>query len=381
MDVLYAIGRDRSLESEPSGPGVIAESLIERAGGINNLYPLLAPNAQDLLVRLCERRGANYLNARLRKLLAVDPEEMSEDIRRQLARIEDLLRKSIGTPDETDQRSIKFSEVKKILGTDGAAKAWLEWAEQNGLVIRGAVAHCPHCRGQNWRLLQELSPPFLCRGCARSIEAPYGHDVLNFSYRASDLLLNNVSSDAIAHVLALRFLTELFRSSFAEVGPIFGGYPGVNFREPGSATVIGEADVLLVLADGGIAIGECKTRAAGLVEEELAKLAALADRLDASWTFVATLDPSSACDSNWRINPNGDKRPHFALTAEHLYDAQPVAILGGRNPLEWRDSFSNFTGQEKISPDEHKKIFAKNLVSQLNWQRSAALPWWRDSSV
>jgi hypothetical protein len=89
----------------------------------------------------------------------------------------------------------------------------------------------------------------------------------------------------------------LYRSRPDGVGLVFGGYPGVTIRRDGEADPIGKTDVLIAMSDGRLGVGECKSKALGLVDEEIEKLGNLADALGASWTFTATLDPSAACGS------------------------------------------------------------------------------------
>ena len=208
------------------------------------------------------------------------------------------------------------------------------------------------------------------------IDRPYGYDTVKFRYRGTELLLRLVKSDATVHALALRFFNELFHPSFGQVGPLFGGYPGVTVRRPGESDPLGEADVLFVMIDGGVGVGECKTRAGGLTVDEVKKLGALADAVDASWTFTATLDRASACGPLWHDSPTTGRVPHYALAAEHLYDVGPINALGAE-PLAWRDSYRRSGGQEPLSDDEHDaEVIA--LLRRLDWwRRTRGIPWWR----
>jgi hypothetical protein len=192
----------------------------------------------------------------------------------------------------------------------------------------------------------------VCRGCGTTIDRPYGYDAVKFRYRASEFLLRLVKTDAIVHALALRFFSRLFHPSFGHVGPIFGGYPGFTLRRPGEKDPLGEADVLFVMADGRVGVGECKTRAAGLTGDEMEKLRTIAEATEASWTFTATLDRASACGSLWHDSPTSGRVPHYALTAEHLYDIVPVNAVG-TEPLAWRNTFTKLDGSKSQSDDEH----------------------------
>lgn len=66
---------------------------------------------------------------------------------------------------------------------------------------------------------------------------------------------------------------------------LFGIHPGIEFLN--GKTVIAEVDVVLLEADGRLVLGECKQRPTGLIDSDVEKLEALADRIDAAYTFYA----------------------------------------------------------------------------------------------
>ena len=121
------------------------------------------------------------------------------------------------------------------------------------------------------------------------------------------------------------------------------------------------------MIDGGVGVGECKTAAAGLTDGELGKLARLADALQASWTFTATLDRAATCGPLWRTNPTAGRLPHCALTAEHLYDPVPINVLG-TDPLAWRTSYLGIGGSREISDQQHLSDFVARLRDWEMWQ-------------
>jgi hypothetical protein len=376
LSVLDAVVRDLGFRATPSAPGRLAETLLRRTATLGGLAPLLHPNMQAMLARLGSRHGMNWFKDHLRQALNVDVEG-NEAVGERLAAMEEPLRQLAGRPSEEEQTDVTFDDVRAQLNNDRtAAHAWLNWADQAGLILRGAQVQCTHCTRRSWRPLNELAPPVVCRGCGEAIERPYGYDQVKFRFRATELLLGLVKDDAVVHALALRFLSELFRPSFNTVGPILGGYPGVTIRRPGVSDPLGEADVLFVMIDGRVGVGECKVRANGLVEEEVAKLARLSDALSASWTFTATLDRAAACGPLWRVNPNGERVPHFALTAEHLYDSLPIAALG-TDPLSWRTSYNSLGAHGAISDEQHQSEFVATVRDMDEWRLKRQLPAWR----
>jgi hypothetical protein len=120
---------------------------------------------------------------------------------------------------------------------------------------------------------------------------------------------------------------------------VFGAYPGVEFRRPDSTTVEAEADVLVILRNGALILGECKTSARGLKPGELEKLWTAADQVGARATFSATLDRAAECGAEWRTLETPGRRPHFALTAEHLFDLDCNGTVFGEDLFEWRDDY------------------------------------------
>jgi hypothetical protein len=145
----------------------------------------------------------------------------------------------------------------------------------------------------------------------------------------------------MAHVLTLRWWCELFADPFNRGSYLYGAYPGVAFHAPNGETV-GEADVLLVLADGALVPGECKRTSAGLNKAELAKLDGLADALGSPWTFVATLSPSRDCGAMWKqaATSDGGARPRLVLTADQLFEPSVVATVG-EDVFAWREQTLN----------------------------------------
>lgn len=375
LTVLDAVMRDRGLRCQPSGPGRLAETLLSRAYDIGGLGPLFDPGSQELLQRLGERHGMNWFKRQLRTVLSIDtPPDAS--IEERLEKIEANVEEMAGSPSDEEQTDISFDDVRRVFPNTGAAEAWLAWADEAGLLLRGTRIRCQHCLAHSWRPVAEIAPPVICRGCGATINRPFGYNTIKFRFRASEMLLRLLKSDAIVHALAFRFFADLFRPHFHEVGPIFGGYPGVTILQPGQRDPIGEVDDLFLMIDGGLGIGECKTRAAGLTTEEIDKLAKLAETLGASWTFTATLDSSSQCGPEWRINPTKGRIPHFALTAEHLFDLAPINTVG-TTPLGWRTTYLATGGDQPLTDDEHHDQVIQWLRRYADWNRNRGVPWWR----
>jgi hypothetical protein len=110
-------------------------------------------------------------------------------------------------------------------------------------------------------------------------------------------------------------------------------------------------------------VGESKARARGLNGEELQKLWAAADSVGAPATFVATLDAGSRCSDLWRQTTDPNGRPHFALTAGHLYDLPVHGGVYGEDLFEWREELANLPDDSELSHDEFlRKAFGDYLL-------------------
>ena len=376
LTVLKAVVRDRGMTARPSEPGRLAETLLincDEAGGIE---PLLHTGATGLLQRVSERHGMNWFKRTLQQIHASGP-DAPQDAEERLARVEERVRHLAGPGNPDEQHDITYNDAQHVFRDRTTTEAWLAWADRAGLLLRGTRITCERCANNSWRPMTDLAPPITCFGCGHPITRPYGYDQLKFRFRATELLLQAAKSDTIVHALSLRYFIQLLQPSSNQISSIYGGYPGITFKQPGDADPAGEADVLFVLADGRVGIGECKTRAAGLTDQELRKLTELADRLEAAFTFVATLDRSSECGPTWRQDPGGT-RPHFALTAEHLLEISPANVMSN-DPFGWRISFSTSMGNGDDTPQGHDARAAAAIKEIDAWERRGRTPWFQQN--
>lgn len=164
--VIEALARDRGLRAQPSAAGLAAASLLRRIRSLEELSALLSPMLVEFLYRLSERSGMPWFRRKLREIGAAVDEK---DRQRLDEAIENL---HLSARSEEDQEQTTFSEVVQLLSRD-SARAWLGWAEDRELLIRGARVRCDHCGAKSWRPLEELTPHPVCRGCGRSINSPF----------------------------------------------------------------------------------------------------------------------------------------------------------------------------------------------------------------
>jgi hypothetical protein len=334
-EVVEALLADRGLRGEPSTAGRPAASMLARLGSLTSLGMLLDSEILERLYKLGTAKSMTWFRDRTRDLAIAAKNPRDDETA--LGAIERVLTEMTVRPSEEEQPRATVEQLQAVLGRNReATRAWIRWAEANDLVVRGARVKCNECGADSWRQLGELAPPVVCRGCGRHIKHPYPEGELKFHYRASEPLLRVIEADAMPHLLAMRFFCTLWRPSFERSSTLYGAYPGVDIYELESNARAGEADVLLVTSSGELIPGECKRRGAGLNEAELSKLDRLTERLEAPWSFVATLDWAQDCPAIWadclRFAPH--PRPRLALTAELVLQPNVFWPLG-TNIFEW----------------------------------------------
>ncbi len=353
--VLDAVARAHGVRVAPSAAGQAAAAFLRHVRSWSGFEALLSRDVLDMLYRLGERAGMTWFRRKVADIGRSIPGADAEGLVRLERKLDEM---SVG-PTEHDQHTTTFSALVGLLGREAAA-AWLSWAERHGVVLRGVDVKCEHCSAREWRAMGELSPPMICRGCGQSMHHPFGPAQLTFRYRGAETLLRVLEHDALVHLYAMRFFARLFEGRSDQPSPIYGMYPGVEFFEPSGDRPIGEADVVLVLQDGSLVVGECKRHGAGLNAEEVDKLDMLGKRLQSPWTFLATTDPGAECPAIWadsqRILP---EPPRFCLSAEQLFEPSVWWVLGS-NPLAWStmdmDAFA-----------EREAVYRSRLPTAVQW--------------
>ncbi len=326
--LLQAAAADHGLHVRASRPGQAAAALLERIGSFEAVEPLKDDRILAQLDRLGERVGISWFRSRLRDIQS-GLAAASDNAAARSARIEAQLDGMVVPPVDDAQHELTASQLQSDFGLP-TARAWLAWAETAGLIVRGARVECNRCGTRAWRAAAELVPPVACAGCGETIARPFPADTLTFRYRASRLLIEVQASDAISHVLCAAWWVALFRR-----GWLAGVYPGVEFLDGDKP--LAEIDVVLLLQDGTLALGECKRRSAGLRQLDLDRMDELAERIDAGWTFAATPGWAATAPEIWQsLRRELPQRRRFALCAEQLQaDSLQIMPLLGSDPTAW----------------------------------------------
>ena len=359
LEVLRALALDHSLQARVSTPGKAAENLLRAADGDLSMFTY--PGVLRLFEQLTRRGHASLVKRRLNQFLegsnVIPGSEKYETL---LSRLDAAL----GVPDVDEIDHLNFNKIRGTLGLSikdlpaKEAAVWLDWAVRRRLILRGVKAECRNCKHIQWRPLADAVPELACHGCGLLIDTPFGSQKIDYQYRASEILLRAAEHDVFPSVLAIRHLSRILRRD-----SVFGAYPGMELLPLDGKDVIAEFDVVVILANGEWIVGECKTRQRGLGQTDLEKLWAAADRVGARGTFAATLDHGSVCSDVWRTanDPNG--RPHFALTAGHLYDLPTNPTHRGNDLFVWREDLFRLPPDAEMTQEESvRKAFGDYLL-------------------
>jgi hypothetical protein len=325
---LRCVAQDRGLDVSVSQPGYAGLNLISALGGLDQVRWLAHPGLVRLLYRLAERSGMTWWKNRWteahKAIEGTASEAVFEDIAEEFGRDDP----AIAPPGEG--RQLKFQEfVKALGGKPKAAEHWILWAEARHLVVRGTDTRCTACEARFWLPMVAISNEVVCPGCARTLDHPFHPRQLEFTYRLGEVVRRALEVDCLDHLFASRYLSVLL-----EKQGLVGVHPGVEFRERGETSVVAEADVLLLFADGSLVPGEVKRTASGLTPEEVAKMNTIANRLDSPWSLFALGQPARDCSPQLREQfPNDSATNQFLLTTDQTYADYPMLAMGV-NPFD-----------------------------------------------
>lgn len=353
---LAAVAQSRGLRVEPSEPGVAAETLTRAIGGVEGIRYLTHRPLIELLYKLAERSGMAWWKDRWtrthRELRALGvPEEEIEAAAVRLGRDDP----AIAPPGEG--RALPFSDFLKVFRRRQAAVNWVVWAERHHLLVRGATVGCPACKARSWLPMASVPPPVPCPGCGRSIVQPYEPEMLKFTYRIGEALRRVLETDSLGHLLALRWLDQLF-----ERHGLVGAHPGVNFFDGDKN--IGEADVVLLFADGNLVPVEVKRRIAGVDQRMAESLDTLSDKLRAPYDIVAVTQPARDCPELQQFARALPDRPRLLLTDDQLH-AEHVIFMLTSDPFAWTPQDEE---AQKTRQDRFVDLLARDeLTAPLDW--------------
>lgn len=148
------------------------------------------------------------------------------------------------------------------------------------LVFPGVRVTCPDCGTQEWRIVDDLTAEMRCPGCraafAMPLGSPLGDPEPTWEYRLNHVVTWGISQGVVAGLLGLRTLRNRAQFRFRMVH-------AQDLRGPDGPC---EVDAIACI-DRTVAVLEA-TRSHRLDPDEIAKVAAVARRLDAVAYFATT---------------------------------------------------------------------------------------------
>lgn len=264
----------------------------------------------------------------------------------------------------TDDERPEFTvdQIGSALGNKKLGAAWVDWAEDHGILVRGVRVSCESCGLRAWTPVGDIAPPVVCAGCGDTIAKPFRPDIVQFRYVASETLLRALEHDVVPQILAMRFFARLFETTFAKDRFLCGMFPGVELRRLDGP--LGEADLLLLFSDGSIVVGEFKLRASGLTIEELDKLHRVAGAIGSSWTFVGTLAWKAELGEEWK--PVVEPPPRLTIAGDQLFGLDDVDLVTGTHD----DTLLYSADDLEVKRLEASKRFSDRLEDLLMWLRT-----------
>lgn len=340
--IARSIARRREVDLVESEPGRACRVLLSGMKDLSYVSFIAHAPLLDLLEQMAARHGFGWYKQQLRTLNEdADP--------------------TAAVPSTTDDLPDKaFNEFKKVLGNnERAAKYWLLWAERAGLVIKGLPLQCVMCRAKQWIPISAFAPPIICRGCGGAMDEPFGdRPTVNFTYRLSERLRRVYEQDAIGHLLVAHYFDLLL--SGGKSGRLVGLHPGMEVRPAETASVVGEADLLMLTRHGEFTPVEVKRRAAGLTADEITKLDVLVTALSSPWSAIAACEYAATAEvdlgpSVLRNEADGTYK-RIVLTYDQLLEPMLVWSMGS-------DPFAlNALSREDIAKREQS--FVETLASR-----------------
>ena len=325
---LAAVAQSRGLDVRESAAGLAAASLIRSIGNVTGMRWLAHHGLVALLYRMAERSGMSWWKARWRNSQRIFREQgLHSDVIEQLAALLDRDDPAVAPAGEG--RAVGFQEFVTVLGNRPAAEHWVKWAERHHLLVRGTDIRCPACQATAWLPMAAIPPPVACAGCGREILHPYGPRDLAFSYRLGEPLRRVLETDSLGHLMALRWLVELFGDR-----TLVGAHPGVEFVDPATQRIHGEADVLLLFADGSLVPIEVKRNGAGVEEKTERSMDTVSELLAAPWDSLVVMQPARDCNSIRSVERRLPERPRLLVTTDQLFTDHVMWIMGS-DPFEW----------------------------------------------
>lgn len=259
---------------ERSQAGRYAQALLDRLRSLEDLDALAANGAVEVLAALAplsRRKLAQRVVAQVRHDAGarLDERTLADHLERQALFLELRARTANDIATQTQLRK------RVVLGV-------LSPLIEHKFVTRGAAADCPRCHCRQVLSLSEQDEMIACRACGYRFVLPVteagGQQERAPVYRLDGLMARAMDQDLLPVLLTIRTLAETGLSN-----DVRAAWPGLELTRAGD-----KLEVDLLLSDGDrVWICECKANAAGLQDQQLDGLLALAEELSARPALAA----------------------------------------------------------------------------------------------
>lgn len=349
--MLEAVAHDHGLRVEASANGRHAMALTRMLGDPAELRWLGHRGLLELLYKTAASTSMSWWKRRTDKQARTvadaqrNPEQAFEELKTLITDVN-------VSHDQETSGTLDVNQVQQALrGERSTAETWLRWADGRKLVQRLVQLKCEHCRNKLLLELGQAVPPLPCPRCGLIMTAPFNLLSLPFRYRLAEPLRRSIDDDSIYHALIMRWLISVFQT---RPGHLVGAYPGVNFYRGDQE--IGEADIVLLFADGAVVPAEVKRSGRQLNVAEVTKLRKIAEALHSPAIVLGAGDLHTDCPT--AITHDTGDGSCRVVTADYWLNPQPRPAFG------WRD-LPHWDAQPHEVPDvcEQEKTYATLLRS------------------
>jgi hypothetical protein len=364
--MLRAVAADHGLRVEASPAGRAAMALLQLIPDVREVRWLAHRPLLELLYRKAASNGMSWFKKRASELAALvaDAQSDPEGARAEFQKSIDNINVSM---DQESSGLLSFSEIQQTLSSRDAAAAWMHWAEDHHLIIRGAELACDWCLAKTWRPLADIAAA-TCPGCGQLSSRPFNESSLPFRFRLSEPLRRAIENDSIYHLLIMRYLIDLMsiRDDW-----LVGAHPGVDFYS-GNGVQLGEADVLLLFSDGTTLLAEVKRHASGFTAGDLQRLETIADQMSGIGTVLGCGDDSATAGDQFAGLGREEPRPRRLITADQWLAPRARPVMGvpvGNEPHDWPGG-----ANDENPADAFDRRFSEDIITARLLRKDAGDP-------
>jgi len=154
-----------------------------------------------------------------------------------------------------DRRYLNSTALVRVLGTVERTAKYIDRFSQRGILYRGFILQCEHCRYAAWMPIKDLTDCFTCLRCHREQVYTSKHwkrprSQPSVYYQLDEIVYQGLVNDMVVPILTLDYLRRGAAGSFQYTEEL-------EYRKPNDPKPSIECDVNCII-DGVITIGEAK---------------------------------------------------------------------------------------------------------------------------